>query len=156
MTNAFVFSRLDYCNSVLSFCRGYSVKRLQRVQNCFARLVKRLPRSSSVSSSIKDLGWLRIEDRIVFKILCLVHKCLYSTAPSYLRSLLSLAMSCDSSVSLRSHTGVKLFCPISRSAFVRRSFAFHAPRLWNSLPVNMRNESRYDVFRSLLIVYMKT
>ncbi|MEL7307775.1 MAG: reverse transcriptase family protein [Pseudomonadota bacterium] len=153
--NAFVFSRLDYCNSVLSFCHGYSVKRLQRVQNCFARLVKRLPRSASVSSSIRELGWLRIEHRISFKILCLVHKCLYGAAPSYLRSLLSMAVSSGFSFSLRSHSTVKLFCPISRSAFVRRSFSFYAPRLWNALPVNIRSERRYDVFRSLLIVYMK-
>ena len=122
VVNSFVFSRMDYCNAILSFCNQYSIRLLQRVQNCFARLVARLPRSSPTSSSIREFGWLRVSSRIDYKLCCLVHKCLYGSCPTYLKTLLSSASSSTAVVSLRF-----LHCPISKTAFVRRSFSCYAP-----------------------------
>lgn len=150
MVNVFIYSRMDYCNSLFSFCKQRTLGRLQRVQNCLARLVKRLPRRSPTSTAIKDLGWLRIEDRISFKILCMTHKCIYGSSPSYLKELLLSPGSVSSTFSLRSHSSIVLHAPISTNAFVRRSFSFTAPRLWNSLPPTIRDECSYNVFKRLL------
>ena len=144
------FSRVDYCNGIFTFCNKYTIQRLQRVQNCFARLVFRLPRSSSCSNVIRELGWLRINKRVDFKICCLVHKCVYGFCPSYLKLLVSPTSTSYASTNLRSHNGPLLFCPISKNAFVRRSFSFVATRLWNSLPIYVRNERRFYVFKRLL------
>ena len=150
IVNVFIYSRLDYCNSLFSFCKQRTIGRLQRVQNCLARLVKRLPRRSPTSSAIKDLGWLRMDDRISYKILCMTHKCIYGSSPPYLKELLSSPCSVSSSFSLRSQSSVVLHAPISSNAFVRRSFSFNAPRLWNSLPPVIRCECSYIVFKRLL------
>ena len=72
--NAFDLSRLDYCNSILSFCNSRTICRLQRIQNCLVRLVKNLPRRCPTSTAIKGFGWLRVTDRISFKICCFVHR----------------------------------------------------------------------------------
>lgn len=56
----------------------------------------------------------------------------------------------SSSFSLRSQSSVVLYALISTNAFVRRSFSFNAPRLWNSLPPAIRVECSYNVFKRLL------
>ena len=150
LINAFVFSRLDYCNSVFSFCNKRTIARLQRVQNCFIRLVKFLPRRSPTSDAIRSIGWLRMEDRIYFKICCIVHKCLHGFSPSYVGCLISPSES-HSSVALRSDDASSLYIPFTRHcAIARKAFYFHAPRLWNSLPVSLRTERRYCVFKRKL------
>ncbi|MEL7308753.1 MAG: reverse transcriptase family protein, partial [Pseudomonadota bacterium] len=152
--NAFVMSRIDYCNAILSYCNKYSIKRLQRVQNCFARLVYCLPRFSSTSALIKQLGWLRIAQRVDFKLCCLAHKCIYGSCPDYLKNLIAPVSSSATPLFLRSTSKCLLYCPISRASFVRRSFSFCVPRLWNSVPDYIRCERRYFVFRRLLKDYL--
>ena len=154
VVNAFVFSRIDYCNSVLTFCNNRTIGRLQRVQNCLVRLVKRLPRQAPTSRAIRNLRWLRIHSRIVFKICCLVHKCIYGSTPSYVGNLISFSRSVQSSISLRSHSVKTLYTPITPFANVRKAFYFKAPRLWNSLPLPIRLETRYDVFKRRLKAHL--
>lgn len=153
LVNAFVFSRLDYCNSVLSFCNNRTVGRLQRVQNCLVRLIKFLPRRSPTSSAIRDIGWLRANDRILYKICCMTHKCIYGSLPFYVSNLISPSLSVTS-ISLRSDSSCTLYTPITRFAYVRRAFYYAAPRLWNSLPASLRCEPRYNVFKRRLKVLL--
>lgn len=128
--------------------------RLQRVQNCLARVVKNLRRRAPTSGAIRNLGWLRLNDRVTFKILCLVHKCMYDNVPFYIRDLISFPCSKKSSISLRSHSSNSLLTPTSSFAMVRRAFSFHAPRLWNALPLCVRNEKRYVVFKRKLKTHL--
>ena len=127
--------------------------RLQRVKNCLVRLVKLLPRRSPTSSAIRSMGWLRLEERISFKVCCFVYKCIYGSAPSYVNNLVALSRS-GANVVLRSEVAPMLHVPITRLAFVRRAFASDAPRLWNSLPGFVRRERRYHVFKRMLKAYL--
>ena len=147
IANAFVFSRLDYCNSILSLCNKRTICRLQRKQNCLARLVKNLPRRSSTSPAIKELDWLRVSERVLYKICCFVHKCLYGNSPIYIVNLLSSPLSVRV---LRSQDSCILFTPTSRLVSVRPAFYFHNPRLWNALAVSLRLESQFSVFKRRL------
>ena len=153
LANAFIFSRIDYCNSVMSFCTNRTVGRLQRVQNCLIRLVNHLPRRTPTSRAIRNIGWLRVNDRIVFKICCLVHKCIYGYAPHYVKSLISFSRPA-ASVTLRSESSAFLYTPVTPFANVRRAFYFKAPRLWNALPLSIRLETRYDVFKRRLKAHL--
>ena len=49
LVSAFVLSRLDYCNSVLSGCPKYLLEKLQKVQNSAARLVLKAHKQDHVS-----------------------------------------------------------------------------------------------------------
>ena len=60
ISNALISSRLDYCNSLLNNIAKQDLSKLQRVQNCLARVVLRAPRFSrslplSASSRIRFL-----------------------------------------------------------------------------------------------------
>ena len=85
---ALVTSKLDYCNSLLHQIPAKDLQKLQRVQNCLARVVTKAPRFSRSIPLLKSLHWLPIKFRIQFKICTFVFRCLDDGQPSFLSSLL--------------------------------------------------------------------
>jgi hypothetical protein len=82
-----VTSRLDYCNVLLHNLPQSLLRRLQLVQNTCARLITRTRRRDSISPVLKDLHWLPIEYRAVYKMLLYVYKALHGLAPQYISEL---------------------------------------------------------------------
>ena len=87
--NAFLQSRIDYCNSILyGKYPKFSLYRLQKVQNSVASIVTRTSRSSHITTLFKSLHWLPIKYCINFKLYCIIHCVLSLGEPHYLNSLL--------------------------------------------------------------------
>ena len=84
LIHALITTTLDYCNGSLFNLPNNKIERLQRIQNQAARLLKRIPRRNHITPVLKDLHWLRINERIEFKILILTHRAFYETGPMYL------------------------------------------------------------------------
>ena len=84
LLHSFVFSHLDYCNSILVGLSSSSIDRLQRVQNCAARLVTGARRFDSITPHLKSLHWLPIKQMIEYKIAFVLFHCLNSCALFYL------------------------------------------------------------------------
>ena len=95
---ALVTSKLDYCNSLLHEIPAKDLQKLQRVQNCFARVVTKAPRFSRSIPLLKSLHWLPIKFRIQLKICTFVFRCLNDGQPSYLSSLIFSADICDQTI----------------------------------------------------------
>ena len=90
LVTAFVISRLDYCNSVLAGLPKSSIAPLQRVQNAAARLICALGPHDHVTPSLRELHWLPVEQRIIFKLCALMHLVHTGRGPSYLCDLVTL------------------------------------------------------------------
>ena len=88
LVSAFVLSRIDYCNSLLFGSTRDVTSHLQQMQNYVARVILRLPMSSSISTHLKSLHWLPVKVRSTYKIACLCYHCHSSTAPSYVTDML--------------------------------------------------------------------
>ena len=88
LVSAFVSSRIDYCNSLLFGSTHDVTSHLQRIQNNAARVIFRLPKSSSITTHLKSLHWLLVKVRSTYKIICLCYHCHNSTAPSYAADML--------------------------------------------------------------------
>ena len=88
LVSAFVLSRIDYCNSLLFGSNHDVTSHLQRMQNYAARVILRLPMSSSITIHLKSLHWLPVKVRSTYKIACLCYHCHSSTAPSYVTDML--------------------------------------------------------------------
>jgi flagellar biosynthesis chaperone FliJ len=133
-----VLSQLDYANSILAGLPENSIAQLQRIQNWAAKVVLRRSKYDSSTKALKDLHWLPVRERVNFKILCLVHKCLHDSGPPYLQKLLVLKQSGRTTRSATS--GVRLLeVPRTKKAtFAARSFSVHGPTIWNSLPARVR------------------
>ena len=70
LVSAFVLSRIDYCNSLLFGSTHDVTYHLQRIQNYAARVILRLPMSSSITIHLKSLHWLPVKVRSTYKIAC--------------------------------------------------------------------------------------
>jgi hypothetical protein len=140
IATALIYSKLDYCNSLLLNLPASSTNRLQFVLNSAARAVTKTSRFHHITPVLKSLHWLKINQRIHNKVISLTYKILLSDQPSYLRSLLSL----QSSRSTRSSSVVTLTRPSnpSRLKITNRSFYHTAPALWNNLPTELRAYAR--------------
>ena len=84
----------------------------------------------------KSLHWLKVKERIEYKLLSLTYKVLTTAQPCYLRNLISL----QPPRSTRSSSVVTLSCPstISSLKITDRSFSYASPHLWNQLPDSFR------------------
>ena len=141
---ALVTSKLDYCNSLLHEIPAKDLQKLQRVQNCLARVVTKAPRFSRSIPLLKSLHWLPIKFRIQFKICTFVFRCLNDGQPSYLSSLL---FSADSVKHLRPNNTNKLKVPRIRTKCGARAFFVSVSTLWNSLPAHLRVAKKYFLFQ---------
>ena len=88
LVHAFVTCRIDNCNSLLIHSPSYVIQKLQRIQNCAARLVTGQPRFAHVTPILKELHWLLIEQQVTFKVLLLAFKGLNGLAPQYVSDML--------------------------------------------------------------------
>ena len=90
LVTALVLSQLDYCNGIL-YVNNSELKQLQNVQNCAVKLIfNRRKYDTGLNNLFTSLHWLKVKERIMFKILLIVHKCLYCQSPTYLNELLTL------------------------------------------------------------------
>ncbi len=87
--NAFMTSRLDYCNAFLAGCSARLINKQQMVQNAAARVLTRTRKYDNISPVLPTLHWLLIKHHIDFKILLITFKALNRLAPQYLSKLLS-------------------------------------------------------------------
>ena len=83
-----LISRLDYGNATLYDLPNYLYNTMQSVLNAAARSVFRLRRFDHVTPALIDLHWLRVPERVQFKVATLVCRCLHGLAPQYLTASL--------------------------------------------------------------------
>uniref|UniRef100_A0A8C1YN93 Reverse transcriptase domain-containing protein n=1 Tax=Cyprinus carpio TaxID=7962 RepID=A0A8C1YN93_CYPCA len=152
LVHAFMTSRLDYCNALLGGCPASSINKLQVVQNAAARVLTRSRKYDHITPILQSLHWLPIKFRISYKILLLTYKALNGLAPAYLTSLLPRY---NPSRSLRSQNAGLLIVPrIAKSTKGGRAFSHLAPKLWNSLPDNVRGSDTLSLFKSRLKTHL--
>jgi len=72
-----VSSRLDYSNATLAGLPGHELNRFQSVLNAAARLIFSGKTHDHVTPLLRDLHWLRVQQRIEYKIAVLVYQCLH-------------------------------------------------------------------------------
>ena len=82
MVHAFIHSRMDYCNSLLTRVSDVQIQRLQSLKNAAARLVTGLRRWEHITPTLLSLHLLPVRQRLQFKIATTVFRCLNNMAPT--------------------------------------------------------------------------
>lgn len=111
------------------------------------RLLTGTKKFDHITPVLRELHWLQVSSRIQYKILLLTYKVLRGLAPVYLSDMLTYS---TARPGLRS-TGVLLRTPRTRLvSYGDRAFSSVAPRLWNSLPSDLRLTTDVHVFKTSL------
>ena len=153
--SAFVLSRIDYCNSLLFGSAHDVTSHLQRIQNYAARVILRLPKSSSITIHLKSRHWLPVNVRVTYKIACLCYHCHSSTAPSYVTGMLHRKPMHTRKTRSSSCTMPLLNRPAhSKATLGDRSFSFASSSVWNSIPNDVRCAPSLSSFMSRLKTYL--
>ena len=77
-------------HSVCHNLPNYQLNWLQQIQNSLARAVVNAPKSSHKTPVLKSLHWLKVNERIAYKLLSVTYKVLTTSKPSYLNNLISV------------------------------------------------------------------
>jgi len=152
VVHAFVTAKLDSCNSLLYGLPKHLLSRLQSIQNTAARVVTHTRKFDHITPVLKQLQWLPVCYRIILKF-------------SYWSAKLSMEQHLTTSVKLlkynisqrklRLSSQHLLATPKARlKTYGERAFAVAAPRLWNSIPLELRFSSSIDIFKRHLKTYL--
>jgi len=145
VVHAFIVNRLDYCNSLLYGVADGLMRRLQSVQNVATWLVTGARRCEHITPNLRQLHWLPMRQRVLYKIAVLVFQCLASQAPSYLALVSDVRPR-----RLRSSDAVMWVARRTRNTYGDRCFAAAGPLVWNSLLAELRQCDSLEQFKRRL------
>lgn len=150
--HAFVSNKLDYCNSLLLGAPAYLLARVQKIQNVAARIIAGAGARDHITPVLHELHWLPIKRRIDYKVFLIMHKTLNGNGAPILDSF----SFCDNDAfNLRSNSTNFLNVPFTTSSLIyERCFSVAGPRMWNTLPLSLRTESRTLVFKKKLKTFL--
>lgn len=145
LSQAVIVLALDYCNALYYGCSHNAViSQLQLIQNRACRVVFGLRKRERIEQHMKELHWLKIQERIEFKIILNVFKCINGRSPSYLSELLQINRSRDRGCET-------LLIP---NNIPERCFSYAGPKLWHGLPNSIKELRDIDMFKRRLKTYL--
>ena len=150
-----VISHLDYSNAILINLPASTIYPLQRIQNQAAKLILMRERIDSSTEALKELHWLPIKWRIVFKVLCLAFKCVNNQAPEYLQGMFVSANVRNYNLRSQAQGKHKFKTTTARCVTLGdRDFAVVAPKRWNDLPSELQNCKDFNSFKRKLKIHL--
>ena len=148
LVQATILSSLDYCNALYFGCSKPVLSQLQLIQNRACRVIFGLKKRESLEDKLVALHWLKIEERIEFKLLLLVYKSQNELAPAYINELLP-----SNNIISSSRRRSSLHISLAHSS-CSRAFQVAAPKLWHQLPSKIKNSSTLPLFKSQLKTHL--
>ena len=98
--------------------------------------------------ALKSLHWLNTEDRILFKVLCIVYRCVNKQGPEFLNEMFNIKAPTRT---LRPNAQNYLDLPLTKcKSYGDCVFSVLGARVWNMLPLDIRNQPTLLSFRKFL------
>lgn len=145
--NALVLPKFDYCDVVWSNCNQTMSQKLQRLQNRAGRIITGTKLREFSSAKIrKRLKWTELSARRDFHLSLFTFKCLNDLAPPQLKETFIPVKSIHDHRT-RSTSNNHLYIPKPRIMAGKKTFTFRAIKLWNTLPLEIRQCQKLWQFR---------
>ena len=126
-----------YCLPLFGGCDTGQIKDLQVLQNKAAQIVTHSPPRSRRNDLYDKLGWLTVNQLIVYHTLITVFKIRESKEPEYLAGKLSI----------ETPTG-RIMIPNTKLSLYQNSFVIRGSSNWNELPQRTRKLKKIGIFKT--------
>ena len=157
LVHSCIHSIIDNCNATYFGMNDFQLQKLQKIQNSAARFIfglKGKERWQSISPLLKQLHFLPVRFRVKFKIALLAYKCINNIAPPYLTELVKIRQTHAWSVRADDDFFLLEEPKEPRCSKSKGAFSYSAPKIWNSLPYNIRSISTIEAFKCALKTYL--
>ena len=158
LIHAFISSRLDYCNGLLTGLSKGAVRKLQLIQNAAARVLTKTKKFEHITPILRSLHWLPVCQRIEFKVLlivyksqCILYSCILNRKSKYMSDLLSPYTPARP---LRSAGTSLLITPRVKTKHGEAAFSYSASCKWNKLPDELKQAETLNTFKTRLKTFM--
>ena len=149
MVQAYVLSRLDFCNSLYSNISVTLLKKLQRLLNACIRFIYDCPtREKNIDDYHKLSHILPAKYRIMFKLCLMAFKILNNLSPDYLKDVICAKLpNIDGSTRLLRSTLDFYKVEIPKHI---NTYEYTMATQWNNLPINIRSSNNVEIFKKAL------
>ena len=144
--NAYILPHLDYCSTIWGNCSTTDTDRVIKFQKRAARVILDKDVDTPLNELFKQLGWMRFDERSNFRKAVMMYKALHTLAPTYISSKFTYTNTIHQ-VNLRSSSDSTLYISKPNLEIFRKSLAYSGPRIWNNLPISVRNTPSLDSFK---------
>ena len=122
------------------------------MQNSAARLITRSRKCEHITPIMKQLHWLPVSHRIIYKLVLITYRARNGIAPSYIKDFVQPYVPTRN---LRSSSRNLLEVPsVKLVSYGQRSFSFVAPMLWNPFPDYIRGSDSLSKFKTDIKTYL--
>ncbi|XP_023315358.1 uncharacterized protein LOC111693810 [Trichogramma pretiosum] len=148
-----VLPLLDYCCLVYLELPEYLATMLQRVWHVAVRFVFGLRRDERLAPFLERMGCASLEERRRYFVGLQVYRAVSLRRPHYISEMFQ-RRDTGMAPQTRSSSLPQLTVPDSSSEMRRRSFSIMGARVWNELPLAVRNADSVPQFRRRLRAYL--
>ena len=135
---ALVFPHLSYCITVWAGCGEIQKRRIQKIINHSAQIVKGVGRSAHVTQILRELNWPSVDDLVAERDIAIMHWLLHhdqSTAGLRERVMYRSDVSARET---RATEAGQLQLPSVETELARKFFFCRAVKQWNRAPADVR------------------
>lgn len=150
--NSIVKPHFEFCSTIMLMFNNEMVNRLQILQNKAMRIILKKNRFVSKSVLLKSLNWLNVDQRIKFNVLIFVFKIINGHLPNYLMEKLKYVEDLTQ-YNLRNKLDFRL--EFFRNTKTQNSLIYKGLKLYNELPLELKNEKNLLKFKKKLELYVR-
>ena len=148
LIHVLIHIHIDYSNALLISLPKHLLQKLQMVQNTAASVLYRIGKYDHITSTLQSFHWLPVEFRIKYNIYLLTFNSLHGHGPEYISEMLVPKII---HYGLRSQDDLTIVVARTRRKTLGdRAIRVAAPKLWNSLPKDVRSCNDVGIFKSKL------
>ena len=150
--NAYILPVMDYCLTVWGSAPKFQIERLNKLQKRAARTILEVPPETPSLPLFQQLGWLNIYERLEYSKYIILYKSTKNLVPGYIKDLFTF--NSTDNYNSRSVTNNDMYIKRHRTKIFEKSLQYSGPRLWNSIPVSIRESNNIHQFKRKIIALL--
>ena len=153
--NSSIQSTIDYAISVWGSTSMTNIKKVQRLQNLAARIIKRNFDYINIRGIelVKQLGWMNVKQRFLYFQHLTIFKCIHGLAPTHLVNNVVMEIEITN-VNTRKHP-MNLYVPRPINEMHKHMLFYRGAKAWNELPGDVKDCYDLSTFKLKLKRHLK-